>query len=395
MKTIYFDCYCGASGDMIVGALLDCGADFEAIKRALATLKVQGFAVRADKVNKKGIMATQFHVDVDPSEKQPHRHLRHCVEIINEGDLPEPVKIAACETFRRIAVAEAAVHGTTIEKVHFHEVGAIDSIVDIVAAHLALHQLGIERVLASHVHVGAGTVKCAHGIMPVPAPATALLLEGVPSYGGDVQAELTTPTGAALLAQLAERFGPQPVMAVNIVGYGSGRRDLEDRANVLRALVGQTQELPETEPIVVIEANMDDLAPEFYPPLMQDVLRAGARDVFVTPIVGKKGRPGHLLTVLCEEQRVPELTPLIFRDTTTLGFRMRVEQRVCLHRTWKNVETPWGTVRVKIGSLNGGVTNAAPEFEDCRERAEAASVSVLAVYTSASAAAAKGEWSDA
>ena len=395
MKTVYFDCFCGASGDMIVGALLDCGANFEAIKRSLATLKVQGFAVRAEKVNKKGIMATQFHVDVDPSEKQPHRHLRHCVEIINDGDLPKPVKAAACETFRRIAVAEAAVHGTTIEKVHFHEVGAIDSIVDIVAAHLALHQLGIERVLASHVHAGAGTVKCAHGIMPVPAPATALLLEGVPSYGGDVQAELTTPTGAALLAQLAERFGPQPVMVVSTVGYGSGMRDLEDRANVLRVLVGQTQELPETEPIVVIEANMDDLPPEFYPPLMQDVLRAGARDVFITPIVGKKGRPGHLLTILCEEQRVAELTPLIFRDTTTLGFRMRVEQRVCLQRAWKNVDTPWGAVRVKIGSLNGDVTNVAPEFEDCRERAEAAGVSVLAVYTSASAAAAKGEWGDA
>jgi hypothetical protein len=241
MRVLYFDCFSGISGDMTVGALLDAGVDFETLKGALDSLGVPGYTVSAEKINKKGVVATQFHVHVDEGTDHPHRHLRHVVEIINQGDLPEEVKEAAIETFEHLAEAEASVHGTTIEKVHFHEVGAIDSIVDIVGAQMGLHLLGVEAVYCSPIHVGAGTVKCAHGVMPVPAPATARLLLGMPTYGGDVQGELVTPTGAALLKQCAKGFGGAPRMTTDALGYGSGTKDLGDRANVLRVQLGEME----------------------------------------------------------------------------------------------------------------------------------------------------------
>lgn len=387
MKTLYFDCFSGASGDMIVGALLDLGANFEALREALQSLDVAGYAVTAKKVKKKGVMATQFNVEIDPNAKQPHRHLRHVVEIIDRGVLPDAVKAASRETFRRIAESEARVHGTTIEKVHFHEVGAIDSIVDVVGAHFCLHMLGCERVTSSALHVGAGTVECAHGVMPVPAPATALLLEGIPCYGGEIQAELVTPTGAALLAQLASSFGPMPMMTVARVGYGSGMRDLADRANVLRVIEGGTTGSHSVETITVIETNVDDMVPELIPVLLEQALAAGARDVFVSPITGKKGRPGHLVTVLCDAAKADSLAAVVFRNSTTLGVRIRTENRICLQREWKDVETPWGRVRVKIGRFGGERTVASPEFEDCKALAEKAGAPVLQVYRAALAGA--------
>ncbi|MBM3290556.1 MAG: nickel pincer cofactor biosynthesis protein LarC, partial [Candidatus Hydrogenedentes bacterium] len=286
-----------------------------------------------------------------------------------------------------IAEAEAKVHGTTIEKVHFHEVGAIDSIIDVVGAHFCLRELGTARIGSSPLHVGAGTVTCAHGVMPVPAPATALLLEGVPCYGGEVQAELVTPTGAALLAQLASSFGPMPAMTIARTGYGSGTRDLPDRANVLRVIEGESAATQATETVTVIETNVDDMVPELLPVLIDEALKAGARDAFVTPVTGKKGRPGHLITVLCDPARVDELAAVVFRNSTTLGVRMRQEQRICLEREWKNVETPWGAVRVKTGRFGTEQTVASPEFEDCKNLAESAGVPVLHVYRAALAAA--------
>ena len=385
MRTLYFDCFSGASGDMIVGALLDLGASFDSLRTALDSLDVGGYAVSAKQVKKKGVMATQFCVDLDPGVKQPHRHLRHVIDIIDRGSLPEDVRGAAKETFRRIAEAEAKVHGTTIEKVHFHEVGAIDSIVDIVGAHFCLRELRCEGIAASPLHVGAGTVQCAHGVMPVPAPATALLLEGIPCYGGDVQAELVTPTGAALLGQLAS-FGPMPAMTITRMGYGSGMRDLPDRANVLRVIEGESSASRATESVTIIETNVDDMAPELIPVLIDEVLRAGARDVFVVPITGKKGRPAHLITVLSDPIKANDLAAVMFRNSTTLGVRMRQEQRICLDRTWTSVETPWGPVRVKIGRFGAERTVASPEFEDCKTVAEAAGVPVLHVYRAALAA---------
>ena len=390
MKTLYFDCFSGASGDMIVGALLDLGVDFEKLRGALESLEVSGYGMSATKVKKKGVMATQFHVALDPNTKQPHRHLRHVVEIIDKGRLPDSVKDASKETFRRIAESEAKVHGTTVEKVHFHEVGAIDSIVDVVGAHFCLNEIGCERIAASPLHVGTGTVECAHGTMPVPAPATALLLEGIPCYGGEVQAELVTPTGAALLAQVSSSFGPMPAMKVGRIGYGSGTRDLPDRANVLRVIEGETTESRATETVTIIETNVDDMVPELVPVLIDEVLKAGARDAFVVPVIGKKGRPGHLISVLSDPERADDLAGIVFRSSTTLGVRMRQEQRICLEREWKDVRTPWGTVRVKVGRFGDERTVASPEFEDCRKLAADAGVPVMQVYRAALA----GDWND-
>lgn len=398
MKTLYFDCFCGASGDMILGALVDAGADFGAIRQALKALDVSGYSLAAEKATKHGIMATQFTVNIDAAHAQPRRHLRHIVEIIEGGDLPLEVKQASIETFRTLAQCEAEVHGTSPEDIHFHEVGAVDSIVDIVGAHLALHQLKPQRIVSSPLPVGSGTVKCEHGVLPVPAPATALLLRGTPSYGGDVQGEMVTPTGAALITQLAEAFGPMPEMHVNSIGVGSGTKDVPDRPNVLRVFLGETDGTgPETEKetIVVIEANIDDMNPELFPSLIAQLIDTGARDAFLTPILGKKGRPALLVTVLADEDKVTEVTGVLFRGSTTLGLRMRREQRVCLKREWKNVGTPWGKVAVKIGRIDRESIRTSPEYEDCARLAREAGVSALGVYEVAYAAAIKGEFEDA
>ncbi len=392
MKTLYFDCFSGAAGDMIVGALIDAGADFPKIRDGLMSLGVEGYDVAIEKVKKKGVMATKFHVNI-AEHGHPHRHLKHIVAIIEKGDLPPSVRAASLETFRRIAEAEATVHGSTVEKVHFHEVGAVDSIVDIVGAHLALDQLKPDRIEASPLHVGSGTVKCAHGVMPVPAPATALLLKGLPTYGGTVEGELVTPTGAALIAQLAQKFGPQPAMSIDTVGAGSGTRDLPDRPNVLRVMLGQSiGGAGATETVTVIEANIDDMNPELFPPLVKGLIEAGARDAFLTPILGKKGRPAYLVTAMADEAAVEKVANALFRGSSTLGLRMRREERICLQREWKNVQTPWGVVRIKIGVRNGAAANVAPEFDDCARVAEEAKVAVREVYDAARAAAIKGEW---
>lgn len=388
MKIAYFDCFSGISGDMTVGALLDAGADFDAVRHGLESLGVHGFRVEAEKVTKKGIRATQFRVLVDEHEHHPHRHLRHIIEIIEHGDLPAPVKAAAIETFRLLAEAEAEVHGSIPEKIHFHEVGAVDSIVDIVAAQHALHLLGIEQVIVSPLHVGSGTVHCAHGVMPVPAPATALLLRGKPTYGGEVEGELVTPTGAALAVQRAVRFGAAPAMAVSAIGYGSGTRDLAGAPNVLRVMIGETADSAGgTEPITVLETHIDDMPGEWYPPLVQALLDAGARDAYVTPVLGKKGRPACGVTVLCGAAQASAMADLLFAHSTTFGVRVREERRYVLDRAWRDVETAYGSVRVKLGLRGGAVATASPEFEDCRARAEAAGVPVRVVYEAALAAA--------
>jgi uncharacterized protein (TIGR00299 family) protein len=388
MKTLYFDCVCGAAGDMIVGALIDAGADFDTMRAALDSLDIKGFTVGVERVKKKGIEATQFKVEQDASIPQPHRHLHHVLEIIKSGDLPQAVKDASAKTFQRIGESEAAVHGTTIEKVHFHEVGAIDSIVDVIGAHLGLHLLGIERVESSPLPVGFGTVKAAHGVMPVPAPATARLLEGIPVFGGDLEGEWVTPTGAALIAQLAKAYGPLPPMSIESIGYGSGVREAPDRANVLRVLVGTSgRESRDRETVFVLETNIDDMNPELLPVIIQETLKAGAHDAFLSPIVGKKGRAAHKLTVLCPEALADKLARIVLRNSTTLGVRMRRESRMCLARDWKPVSTPWGEVRVKFGLMDGRPSAPAPEFEDCRALAEQAGVTVLEVYQAALAAA--------
>ena len=392
MKTLYFDCFSGAAGDMIVGALIDVGADGAAVCAALDGLGLAGMSVSVEQTVKSGIQGTRFHVAVDPDTPQPHRHLRHILEILETSGLSTGVKEASAATFRRIAECEAEVHGTPPEKVHFHEVGAIDSIADIVGVHVALELLGVDQICASPLHIGSGTVKCAHGVLPVPAPATALLLQGVPCYGGEVQAELVTPTGAAVITQLAESYGPVPDMRIEAIGYGCGTRDLPDRPNVLRVFLGEREDACAAAPVTVIETNIDDMPAELLATLVQDALDAGARDAFLTPITCKKGRPGHLITVLCDEAKAPAITDVLFAASTTFGIRMRREHRICLAREWKPVETPWGDVRVKIGTRHGRTTAASPEFEDCCRIAHEAGVSTRAVYETALAKALRGEW---
>ena len=395
MRVLYFDCSCGASGDMIVGALVDAGVPFESLQKALLSLRVHGCDVSVAKVKKHGIMATKFSVNARENHDQPHRYLDDILEIIEQGDLPAEVKHSSASVFRRIAECEARIHGAAVDEIHFHEIGAVDSIVDIVGASFALHELRVQRIVSSPLNLGSGTVRTAHGIMPVPAPATAALLSGAPSYGSEVDGELVTPTGAALITGCASAYGPMPQMNIETVGYGCGARDLPDRANVLRAIIGETAEtMPETEPIVVIEANIDDMNPELLPPLISDLLEKGARDVFLVPILGKKGRPAHLVTVLCDEAKLTELMPRLFYGSTTFGVRIRTDRRICLKREWKKAKTPWGDVRVKVGRFKGQVTCLSPEFEDCRRLAQERGVPVLAVYEWAHAVAVKGDLQD-
>ncbi len=386
MKTIYFDCYCGAAGDMIVGALLDAGADWDGLRKALSSLPLEGYTVSTRALKKRGIMTTKFDVEVEEA-KQPHRHLHHCVEIIDGGDFPEAVKAASRETFRRIAEAEAKVHGSTIEKVHFHEVGAVDSIVDIVAAHWCLHDLGIEQCLASELVTGHGTVDCADGVMPVPAPATALLIEGIPWRQGEIDKELLTPTAAAFLAQVSNGFGPIPRMTAARTGYGSGTMDLPHHANALRVFIGEAAGLGSTEEITIIETHVDDMLPEWLPGVIDEALAQGARDAFLTPILGKKGRPAHCITVLCDEGDAGRLARLLLRHTTTFGVRMRREPRLVLERELIGVDTPYGAVRVKVGKLDGVILQRSPEHADCDARAKEANVPAHQVYAAALAAA--------
>jgi uncharacterized protein (TIGR00299 family) protein len=396
MKTLYLDCFSGVSGDMTVGALLDAGADFAQVRDGLMSLGVPGFHVEAEKVVKRGVAATKFHVVVDPDAHKPHRHLHHIGDIIAKAALPEAARAGALKTFRRLAEAEAAVHGIAVEKVHFHEVGAIDSIADIIGANLALHLLGVEKVFVSPVHVGGGTIHCDHGIMPVPAPATAMLLKGCPVIGDDLDAELATPTGAALAVSWAEAFGPMPAMTVSAVGHGAGGRDLPDRANVLRVVIGEmAAQMPGAgETVTVVEALIDDMSGELLAPALEALLAAGARDAFVTPAMAKKGRPAHLVTVLCDGTLLSAVTRTLFGHTTTLGVRHREERRVVLERAWRTVATVYGSVRIKMGLMDGVPTVFHPEFEDCRARAAESGVPVRRVAEAAQAAAVEGRWCD-
>ena len=392
MKTLYLDCLSGISGDMTVAALLDLGADFAELREGLYSLGVPDFEVFTEKIVKRGIAARRFEVRVAEHDHHPHRHLRHVLEIINRSTLPEQVKICSEIVFQNIARAEAEVHGTTVEKAHFHEVGAIDSIVDVVGAQFCLYQLGVDRVVVSPINTGTGTVRCAHGVMPVPAPATALLLCDVPVYG-DGEGELTTPTGAAIAAACAASFGPLPRMTVESVGYGAGTRDLPDRANVLRALLGESADEPagDVDTVAVLETLVDDLSGELTAPAVDAALAAGAVDAFITPVTGKKGRPAFLLTALCPPERRDNVARSLFLHTTTLGVRVREEFRTVLWRKWETVFTPYGEVRVKTATLDGEQITAHPEFEDCRALAEAAGVPVRRVVEAALAAFQRGE----
>ncbi len=386
MTIAYFDCFSGAAGDMIVGALIDAGAPFDPLRDILAGLNVPGYRVEAVKVSRRHFAATQFRVHVDPGDK-PHRHLKDVLAILHAGQLPPAVRARAEHIFTRLAEAEATAHGVPVEQIHFHEVGAIDAIVDVVAAVAALDLLGVTQVICSPLVVGSGTVRAEHGLMPVPAPGTAALLKGVPIAACDNEpGELLTPTGAAVLTTLADRYGPLPAMTLQAIGYGAGTREARHRPNLLRVILGSPAADPGGDEVVILEANLDDCTGEAVGHCLDELLEAGALDAYCLPIHMKKSRPGLILTALADATHVDRLEEIIFRETTTFGIRRWTARRSRLTREHQTVQTPFGPVRMKIGRKAGQVVTASPEFDDCRRLAREGGVALRQVMDAARAA---------
>jgi pyridinium-3,5-bisthiocarboxylic acid mononucleotide nickel chelatase len=370
MNLAYFDCFSGISGDMTLGALIDAGCDIGHLRKELQALQVPGWEISAEKVWKNGMAATFAKVKTEDQKK--HRSLTDILEILNKSQLTSQVRDRASAVFQKLGEAEGRVHDVPLEKIHFHEVGAVDAIVDIVGACIGFHVLGIDKFACSPLNVGGGTAKMAHGVLAVPAPATATLLQGKPTYSNGVERELVTPTGAAIIATLCDRFGPQPPMTVSAIGYGAGTADLEGQPNVLRIMIGDAAEKVAPgydEEISVIEANLDDMNPQIYGYFLERALAAGALDVYTMPVQMKKNRPGTLLTVLCKPPDTNALTSLIFAETTTFGVRVTTAQRRILPREHVRVSTTFGDVRIKLSRVNGRILHVSPEFEDCRRLA--------------------------
>jgi len=435
MRIAYLECFSGISGDMLLGALVDAGVSPRLLEETVSALGV-GAKLEISRVMRSGISATKVDVwvdgekdmpreeywakqDVAPSadakhEHAPHSHAHehghdheHSTErahpshahehlhrglneirtIISASTISESPKKTAVAIFEALGAAEAKIHNVPVESVHFHEVGAVDAMVDIVCAAVGSEALGVDEIVCSPLNVGGGTVKCAHGTFPVPAPATVELLKGAPVYSSGVQAELVTPTGAAIVKTLARRFATFPEMKIEKSGYGAGSREFAEHPNVLRLVIGegaaQSEAKTKSETITILEANLDDLNPQVFGYVMDRLLEEGALDVFGVPVQMKKNRPGTLLTVLCKPEQSSKLAHLIFAETTTLGVRRREEVRQTLARRWENVRTQWGEVRIKIASMNGTITNYAPEYEDCRRIAGEHHVPLKAVMQEA------------
>ncbi len=369
MRIGYFDCFSGASGDMCLGALVSAGWPAAALQAVPVRLKLEGVQVEVVPVRRGALAATQ--VQVRAAGPQPHRHLRHVDAMIEAGDFGAPVREGAHAVFRRLAEAEAEVHGSTVEKVHFHEVGAVDALVDVVGTLEGLHALGVEEVYASALPLGNGFVDCEHGRMPVPAPATALLVRGAPIVPSDVQAELLTPTGAALLTTLVRRWGPPPPHTLERVGTGAGGRDLKEQPNVLRLMIGEAEGgAPLRRRVAVLETALDDENPQFVAALIPRLLEDGALDAMVIPNLMKKGRPGLWLVVVADPAQAEALAQRLLRDTSSLGVRVRHDERLELERRVVEVDTRFGRVQVKVAKVPGGAERAVPEFESVRAASE-------------------------
>lgn len=382
MKIAYFDLISGASGDMILGALVDAGLPFAALRDALSLLGLPEFELTEARVMRGAFAATK--VDVHTADTVPARGLAEIEQIIAAGRLPVGIQARAMRVFRRMAEAEGGIHGVPIETIHFHELGAVDTIVDVTGALLALESLGVSRVFASPVPLGRGLASGSHGTFPLPAPATVALLRGAKVVGVDHSVETVTPTAAALLAELVEAFGPIPAMRLTAVGYGAGTRTTPE-PNLLRLLLGDIEpESPSVEKLVMLETNIDDMSPEVHGYVAERLLAAGALDAYLTPVLMKKGRPAVVLSVLCRPDDASRLRGLLFAETTTLGVRTVEVSRHCLPRDIRAVQTPYGEIRVKVARWEDG-EKAAPEYEDCRRAAEAHGVPLLRVYQAAMA----------
>ncbi|MFQ5804894.1 MAG: nickel pincer cofactor biosynthesis protein LarC [Phycisphaerae bacterium] len=385
MRYGHFDCFSGAAGDMILGALIDAGCPLETMQETVTRLSLRGVSLIAEKVQRHGFAATLARVQVKPGSQRAHRHPPEIRRIIDEAKLEPAVSENAKAVFQRLAEAEAHVHGTTVEKVHFHEVGAADAIVDTVCACAGLGGLGVERITCSPIPTGSGTVTCEHGVMPVPAPATAQLLRGYPVASCDEVGELTTPTGAAILTTLAAEFGPLPEMTLVSVGCGAGAREGRTRPNLLRLFVGEAHppDAAEHDTVTILETQVDDATGQSLGYACERLLEAGALDAYTVPIIMKKGRPGVLLTVLCRPRDAGALEAVVFAETSTFGLRRYEARRTKLARRHVTVETRFGPVRVKTGGRAGKIERAWPEYDDCAAAARKAGVPLQEVQREA------------
>ena len=376
MKIAYFDCFSGISGDMILGALVDAGLPLEVFTKLIDDLNLSGCRISSKKVKKSGISATKVDISFPPIRKSPAEIL----SLMESLDISQKLKEKSKSIFLTLAKAEAYIHQEDINSVHLHELGSIDTLIDIVGSVVGLDKMGIEEVYSSEINVGEGFVKTAHGYLPVPAPATAHILKGVPVYSSGVKAELTTPTGAAILTGFSSGYGSLPLMKLEIIGYGAGEKDLPS-PNLLRVLIGEKSIQSEQEDWVsVLETNIDDMNPEFYDYLIDFLLKKGALDVFLTPIQMKKSRPGMLLSVICYEKKQKEIIDTIFSETSTFGIRISRLRREKLKREIKNLKTSLGNIRVKLGILDGKIVSVSPEYEDCKKIALERKIPLKRVY---------------
>jgi len=382
MKTIYFDCFAGASGDMILGAMVAAGVDAASLQQQLQLLNVDGHEIEFTNVDRSGIHATHARVRIQPEHK--HRHLSDILKIINDSGLENSVKERATNIFTRLAEAEAHVHNQPVEKIHFHEVGALDAIIDVVGAAICFELIGAEHFLCSPLRVGSGTVKMAHGQFPVPPPAVAELLKGVPIYAGDLQGEFVTPTGAAIITSVCQSFGPLPAFSITSSGYGAGTRDCQDFPNVLRILVGETDaQTASDEKLLMIETNIDDASPQVCGHVLERALESGALDCYLTPVQMKKNRPGVLLSILCRPSEREKFLQLLFAETSTIGARSYEVTRRALARETVRVETQFGAIDVKVARMPDGTIKAMPEYDQCSAAAKKAGKSFREVQEAA------------
>lgn len=378
MRIGYFDCFSGISGDMILGALVGAGVSIESLSAELQKLNISGYKLESQSVTKHGIAGTK--VDVVIETERQFNQVSDIQDLINKSKINDQVKQTSIKVFQRLADAEAKVHGTTSEYVHFHEVGALDAIIDVVGSIIGLNLLEIEEIYASKLNLGIGFVKTQHGMMPVPAPATMELVKGLPVYNRGIERELVTPTGAAIITTISTHFGEMPAMETQFIGYGAGDQDIPEIPNLLRLVIGETHEIKQDETIAVIETNIDDLNPQIYGYLMDKLFAAGALDVYYTPIQMKKNRPGILVTILTNPANVDKISEIVFAETTTFGVRINQMQRQTLDRELITVQTQYGPIKVKVGKRNGKIVSFSPEYQDCMLAAEKYFVPIKDVY---------------
>ncbi|MEE8260294.1 MAG: nickel pincer cofactor biosynthesis protein LarC [Nitrospinaceae bacterium] len=379
MKIAYFDCHSGISGDMVLGALVDAGVDLKAIRKGLASLGLKGYEIKSKRVKRGLFGGTKVDVVLSPKAHTHSRTFTHIEKLLKRSKLQKSIVEDSIEIFLRIGKAEAKVHRTKIDKIHFHEVGAVDSIVDIVGGVIGMQELNVGQVLSSPLNTGEGTVECAHGVLPVPAPATLELLKGIPCYSSGIPYELTTPTGAAMIGFWAEAFQSLPLMKIQKSGYGAGSHVIKEHANLLRIIVGEAEGKGGAK-IVLVETNIDDMNPEFYDHIMDQLFSAGALDVFYTSVMMKKNRPAVKISVLAPPAKREAVSHILLTETSTFGIRFTEMDRIILDRQSMEVQTPYGKVTVKVGSLDGQVMRFSPEYENCKQIARKKKIPVKVVY---------------